>query len=85
MITLEDDTEISPNFLEYMNKCLDVFENDSSLARLVRYMVRGIDEYSPKTIAVMWIASLPVRVILHRNVQQNPCVFLMLRNTELKL
>ena len=37
MITLEDDTEVSPNFLEYMNKCLDVFENDSDVVLVSGY------------------------------------------------
>lgn len=36
-IVLEDDLELSPNYLEYMNKCLDAFENDPSVVAVTGY------------------------------------------------
>ena len=36
-IILEDDIEVSPNFLEYMNKCLDAFERDSDVVAVAGY------------------------------------------------
>ena len=36
-IRTDDDWEFSPNFLEYMNKCLDVFENDECVMGVTGY------------------------------------------------
>ena len=36
-IVLEDDLELSPNYLEYMNKCLDAFEDDPSVVAVTGY------------------------------------------------
>ena len=36
-IRCDDDCEFSPNFLEFMDKCLDAFENDESVAAVTGY------------------------------------------------
>lgn len=36
-IGCDDDCEFSPNFLEYMNKCLDAFENDEDVVAVTGY------------------------------------------------
>ncbi len=36
-IYLEDDLEVSPNFIEYMDKCLDAFEDDPEIVCVTGY------------------------------------------------
>lgn len=36
-IKTDDDAEFSPNFLEYMNKCLDYYENDKNIIAVTGY------------------------------------------------
>lgn len=36
-IYMEDDLEVSPNFLEFMDKCLDAFENDPEIVTVSGY------------------------------------------------
>lgn len=36
-ISLEDDLEVSPNFIEYMDKCLDTFEGDRDVVCVTGY------------------------------------------------
>lgn len=37
VIELADDLEVSPNFIEYMDKCLDAFEDDSDVVTISGY------------------------------------------------
>ena len=37
VIELADDLEVSPNFIEYMDKCLDIFENEPNIVTISGY------------------------------------------------
>lgn len=37
-IYLEDDNEVSPNYLEYMNKCMEYYKNDTRVLAVSGYM-----------------------------------------------
>lgn len=40
-IVTEDDNVFSPNFIEYMDRCLDQFKDDQSVARIAGYLLPG--------------------------------------------
>lgn len=60
-IRTDDDAEFSPNFLEYMNKCLDLYENDENVIAVSGYsypinwrVSKGATVLRQNFIAPMW-------------------------------
>lgn len=60
-IRTDDDCEFSPNFLEYMNKCLDRYEQDDSVVAVTGYshpvdwvIADGCNAFKSKAIFPMW-------------------------------
>ena len=60
-IRTDDDCEFSPNFLEYMDKCLDMFENDPTVLGVTGYsypvnwkIQEGCNIFKNNAIFPMW-------------------------------
>lgn len=54
-ISLEDDNEVSPNFLEYINKCLTVYEKDPRIIMITGYSfpdIRSCSEITKNVVAL---------------------------------
>lgn len=61
MIRTDDDAEFSPNFLEYMNKCLEYYENDEDVIAVTGYSYpinwivdNGSNVFKQNAIFHMW-------------------------------